>query len=1151
MLPLMYSYLIPMKSTDHSIVRVNISILLLACMLSFLLGSSPAWAKTQKPDAISKNASLELNKDGLQAKIEAINSRQGLDEALKAKLLSVYQAALDNLSNSESYSARSNDFNLAIKLAPELTKKRLKEIEQTTVKIAKQKLEDFARIPTEELEQRLIIEKGKVSNLDEQQNKQESELLLQQSRPQLIRTETVLARQDIESSQKKLTLPADRASTTLESEAKLAYLKTLIEARTAELKMLDIEAMSNPSRVELLKAELRLLELQKNVLVPVMATIENLLTERRQQAAQSIENALSQTESELSGKHPLIQAYTRENIQYSRDLQAIATNIDSYTEQKTKLDLQASDLDSDFKNAEKKIILAGLSPALGKILREQRRNILSQDQFKLQSEAIQEETAAASLEQFKIEDQLKQLSDIDAKLKDTMEQQVDHQLPPEQRMMIQAELRVLLNSQDDLLNKLSVDYSTYLRILGDFDFARQQMALIATKFALYLDENLLWVKSSDPINIHYMASLFHSTQWFLSPVNWLSLIKDSYSMVRHHAFFIILGVLGFVLVMLYEQQAKKQLAAIADKVGKLFTDTFNYTLQALAYTLILVLPIPLLSYYLGWFLSNSLHVTDFSKAIGVGLQSSAAAIIFLQFFYHLFAEQGIARTHFQWQKPTVTLLRKQFSWLRIIAIPAVFIINTTLASRYSVHSDSIGRLALILLLLAISVFFGMILKPSSGILADSMRRHPEARLNQLRYLWYPIIICMPLVIIGFAVEGYYLSALELQQKLIYSLRLVFLAVMIHALVFRWLNLINRQLALNNAQNKRDAALLAQKHPITGSDEPVLPVDEQLLDIPKINAQTIRLLNVFIALSLAIGFWMIWKNILPAFSFLERIELWQHKVNIDNQESYEPTTLINLLLAGLYLFITVVSVRNFSGLMELILFRRITIEAGGRYAVNQLAKYVLITIGFISVANELGGSWSQVQWLVAALSVGLGFGLQEIFANLVSGIILLFERPIRVSDTVTIGDITGTVSRIQMRATTLIDGDQKEHVVPNKTFITSQLVNWSLSDPITRVVIPVGIAYGSDVDLAHKVMLDTITSMPLVLTDPEPCVLMVGFGDNALNFSIRVFVSEVIHTMPVTDELYRRLEIAFRAHNIVIPFPQRDIHIRSSVIDVKI
>ena len=1142
-------YRVPMKSIDHSLVRINFSAFLLASFLSLMFASSITWAKTKKPDVVSMNATLELNKEGLQAKIEAINTRQGLDEALKSKILSIYQAALDNLNNIEDYKIRANEFNLAIKQAPEHTRKRLKEIDQITVKIAKQKPEDFNRIPTEELEQRLIIEKGKISNLDEQQNKQESELLQQQSRPQLIRTETVDARQDIENSQKKLTQPADRASNSLETEAKLANLKTLIEARTAELKMLDIEAISNPSRVDLLKAELRLLELQKNALAPVITIIESLLTERRQQAAQTMENALSQAESELAGKHPLIQSYTRENIQYSRDLQTIATKIDSYTEQKTKLDQQASDLDSDFKNAEKKISLAGLSPALGKILREQRRNITSQDQFKLQSEIIQEETAVTSLEQFKIEDQLKQLSDIDAKLKEIMDLQVDHQLPSEQRMMIQAELRVLLNSQDDLLNKLSVDYSTYLRTLGDFDFSRQQISVIANKFAVYLDENLLWVKSSDPINIHYISSLFHSTQWLLSPVNWMSLIKDTYRMVQQSPFLIAFGVFSLVLLMLYEKEAKKQLLAIAVKVGKLSTDNFSYTLQALAYTLIIVLPIPMLSYYLGWFLSDSLHVSDFSKAIGEGLQSSASPIIFLQFFYHLFAEQGIARSHFQWQKTTVTLLRGQFSWMRFIAIPAVFIMTSTLASRFSVHSDSIGRLALIFLLLAITVFFGVLLKPSSGILSTVMTHHPEGRLRKLRYIWYPTIIALPLVIIGFAAAGYYLSALELEQKFIISLRLVFVVIIIHALVFRWLSLINRQLALKNTQNKRKAAMLSHKHHSAASDEPILPVDEQLLDIPKINAQTIRLLNVFIGLTLTIGFWMIWKNILPAFSFLEHIELWQHKVNIDNQESYEPITIINLMLAGLYLFITVVSVRNFPGLMELIVFRRIAIEAGGRYAVNQLAKYILITIGFISVAYELGGSWAQVQWLVAALSVGLGFGLQEIFANLVSGIILLFERPIRVNDTVTIGDITGIVSRIQMRATTLIDADQKEHVVPNKTFITSQLVNWSLSDDITRVVIPVGIAYGSDVDLALKVMLETVISMPLVLADPEPCVLMVGFGDNSLNFSIRVFVKEVINRMPVTHEIYRRLEIALREHKIEIPFPQRDMHIRSSVLDV--
>ena len=463
------------------------------------------------------------------------------------------------------------------------------------------------------------------------------------------------------------------------------------------------------------------------------------------------------------------------------------------------------------------------------------------------------------------------------------------------------------------------------------------------------------------------------------------------------------------------------------------------------------------------------------------------------------------------------------------------------------HSDNLGRLALIISMIAMAVFWRAGYSTLTVVYyKDYINTNPEGWINKLRYIWYPAVICIPVVIIGFAVAGYYLSALELQEQLIASLRLIFLVVIIHALVIRWLTLVNRQLAIKNARQKRKAAFLTEKQPAAGGEDPVLPVDEQLIDIPKINAQTIRLLNVFIGFSLIVGFWIIWKNILPAFSFLERIVLWQHLVTIDNQKSYQPVTLTNLMLAGLYFFIAVVSVRNFSGVMELLVFRRLAIEAGGRYAVNQLAKYTLVAIGFISIANELGGSWSQVQWLVAALSVGLGFGLQEIFANMVSGIILLFERPIRVSDTVTIGTVTGKVSRIQMRATTLIDWDQKEHVVPNKTFITSQLVNWTLSDTITRVVIPVGIAYGSDVELAHKVMLDTVLSTPLVLAEPAPSVLIVGFGENSLTFSIRIFVSELSNRLPVTHDLYIRLEKALREHKIEIPFPQRDIHIRSVV-----
>jgi potassium efflux system protein len=1108
-------------------------------LLIITLSPAAVSAKDTVSDAAQKNSTFELNKDTLKTKIEAINTRKGIDEETKSKLLSVYQSAEDDLANIEKFKLQVADYKQAIKQAPQQIKKLQKDIELALLKVAKQKAEDFNQIPIEELEQRLILEKGKISNLDEQINKLESELALQNSRPQLIREETVYAQQDLESAQKKLELPIDKADAKLDIEARQLRLKTLIASRIVELKMLDVEAISNPVRVELLKAQLQLLDSQKMALTPVVTTIESLIFDLRQQEAKQMQDALSQAEKMVAGKHILIQKSTRENSQYSRDLQDITTKIERYAEQKIQVEAQAADIETDFKSAEKKISLAGLSPALGKILREERRGLSIQDEFKQQSQNIQEETALTSLAQFKVEDQLKQLIDVDTCLKDMMKS-VDQTLPIEQRMMIQAELRVLLNNQKELLNKLSVAYTTYLRTLGDFDFARQQMSTQAGKFATYLDERLLWVPSSEPINLSYIKELYYSTKWLLSPFNWIAVIGDMLRLALHHVFLIVIAILGLISLHLGKNWAKRQLKTIPRK-----TDDFYFTLRVLAYNLVQILPMPLLLNYFGWFLSDNSQVADFTKAIGEGLKGIALPLFFLYLLYDLFAVDGIARKHFQWHKTSVSLLRQQIAWIRFIIVPTVFIISATSASKFSAHSDSLGRLALVIFMIAMAVFMGRVLKPSTGLLQAYIQKNSEGWIAKLRYGWYFTAICIPLVIISFAIAGYYLSALELQQKLIITLRLIFLIIIIHALVFRWLTLVNRQLASTNALQKRKTAELTEKH-LPGSEDPMLPLDEHQIDIPKINAQTLKLLNVFIGFTLVIGFSIIWKNILPAFSFLDRIVLWQHLVNIDNQDSYQPTTLTNLFLASLYVFIAVVSVRNFSGVMELLVFRRWSIEAGGRYAVNQLAKYVLFSIGFISVANELGGSWSQVQWLVAALSVGLGFGLQEIFANLVSGIILLFERPIRVGDTVTIGTVTGKVSRIQMRATTLIDMDQKDLIVPNKTFITSQLINWTLSDPITRVVIPVAIAYGSDVELAHKVMLDTVYSTPLVLSDPEPSVLLIGFGESSLDFSIRVYVSELLNRLPVTHDLHVRLEKALREHKIEIPFPQRDIHVRSTV-----
>ena len=222
--------------------------------------------------------------------------------------------------------------------------------------------------------------------------------------------------------------------------------------------------------------------------------------------------------------------------------------------------------------------------------------------------------------------------------------------------------------------------------------------------------------------------------------------------------------------------------------------------------------------------------------------------------------------------------------------------------------------------------------------------------------------------------------------------------------------------------------------------------------------------------------------------------------------------------------------------------RTDVSQGARYATSTLLNYVIVGSGIIAALGTLGLQWSLLQWLVAALGVGIGFGLQEIVANFISGLIILFERPIRVGDVVSIGDKDGVVTRIRIRATTLRDWDGKELLVPNKEFITGRLLNWTLSDSQTRLVIPVGIAYGSNVELALRTLMDVVSSHPAALKDPEPSVLFLGFGDSSLNLVARCFVGHMNQRMPTTSELHSGIDKAFKEAGIVIAFPQRDLHL---------
>jgi potassium efflux system protein len=241
-----------------------------------------------------------------------------------------------------------------------------------------------------------------------------------------------------------------------------------------------------------------------------------------------------------------------------------------------------------------------------------------------------------------------------------------------------------------------------------------------------------------------------------------------------------------------------------------------------------------------------------------------------------------------------------------------------------------------------------------------------------------------------------------------------------------------------------------------------------------------------------------------------------------------------------------AMRDVPGLLELVLLQHLPLDVALRFAMTTLTRYVIFIVGLVWAFGTIEIGWSKVQWLVAAVSVGLGFGLQEIFANFVSGLIILFERPLRAGDIVTIDGVTGTVKNVRLRATIIQDLDRKDFIVPNKDFITGRLLNWTLSDEVSRIVINVGVAYGSDTEKAKSLMLAAAQNHPLIAKDPPAQVTFEAFGDSSLNLVLRCFIS--LQNMPgrmrIVDELHTEIDRSFHTSSIEIPFPQRDLHLRS-------
>jgi potassium efflux system protein len=679
-----------------------------------------------------------------------------------------------------------------------------------------------------------------------------------------------------------------------------------------------------------------------------------------------------------------------------------------------------------------------------------------------------------------------------------------------------AALLDLAQAYRDRLRAGIATESDYIAALSELDADYTALTARLAEYREFLEGQILWIPNRPPLwEAVEPTALATATERFRATLATIRFAPDWSP---------LLAALAVLVLFAARKRLKAAQQASNAAVGRLHEDSIGHSLRGLAAAALRAAPMPIL-------LVGLAGTIDANVPEGLTLRTllyEAALVLFTFSLMRVVSEpDGIGRVHFGWSPATMNRVHAQLTFLNRAWLPVAFVTALVIRLGSFTEGATLARPLMVVAMLMLALYFGRVVVRE---VRQTGRFWFRSTHNRLRALLVLVFLVSTVAV----VYGQTFSVTVMTACLVSSAYVGIFLLLAHALLMRSLKVARWRLRLKELE----AARAAQGAPTEGSPA----VEEPAADVGHVSAATAQLVNVaalFVATAAAL---YIWEPLLPALAALDRVELWTSTTTVDGVAVDNRITLATVIkvlaLAGL----TVFAARRLPAVIEIVLRSRTDVSAGTRYATSALLNYVIVGVGIVAALSALGLHWAQLQWLVAALGVGIGFGLQEIVANFISGIIILFERPIRVGDIVTMGDKEGTVTKIRIRATTIRDWDGRELLVPNKEFITGRLLNWTLSDTQTRIVINVGVAYGSNVEQALKILDDCVRSHPRTLKDPTPLIVFENFGQNSLELSARCFLDSPDQRLSVMTELRTTINRAFAEAGITIAFPQRDVHL---------
>ncbi|WP_044185181.1 mechanosensitive channel MscK [Metakosakonia massiliensis] len=814
---------------------------------------------------------------------------------------------------------------------------------------------------------------------------------------------------------------------------------------------------------------------------------------------------------------PLVKQELDVNHQLSQKLIAATENGNSLVQQNIRVKNWLDRALQSERNIKEQIAVLKGSLLLSRILYQQQQTLPSADELEDMTNRI----ADLRLEQFEINQQRDALFQSDAfvgRLEEGHQSEVNAE--------VHDALLQIVDMRRELLDQLNKQLGNQLMMAINLQVNQQQLMSVSKSLQEILTQQIFWVNSNKPMDWDWLKSFPQALKDQIGKmkitVNWEKAWPAvAIALLAGLPLLLIAGLIRWRLGWLRSYQAR-----LAAQVGQLRNDSQLHTPKAILIDLIRALPVCLLILAIGLILLTM--QLNFSELLWAFSKKLALFWLVFGLCWKVLEKDGVAVNHFNMPEQLTSHWRRQIVRVSLALLPLHFWSVVSELSPLHLMDDVLGQMVILLNLLVITALVWPMFR-------ESWR---DKESHGIRLVTLTVLAIVPVALMVLTATGYFYTTLRLAGRWIETVYLVILWNLLYQTVLRGLSVAARRIAYRRALSRR-------QHLVKEGAEGAEPQEEPTIALEQVNQQTLRITMLLMIALFGLAFWAIWSDLITVFAYLDSVVLWHYNGTEAGAAVVKNVTMGSMLFALIAFVVAWALIRNLPGLLEVLVLSRLNMRQGASYAITTILNYIIIAAGAMTIFGSLGVSWDKLQWLAAALSVGLGFGLQEIFGNFVSGLIILFERPVRIGDTVTIGTYSGSVSKIRIRATTITDFDRKEVIIPNKAFVTERLINWSLSDTITRVVIRLGVAYGSDLDKVKEVLLKAALEHPKVMHDPEPAVFFTTFGASTLDHELRLYVRELRDRSYTVDELNRTIDKLCRENDINIAFNQLEVHLRNA------